>query len=411
MSRHQQRKRYLIQLLEALPGTFARKNLDVWIDRREVSAGDQFEQAVCLALIRCSAAVVLVDRDALASEYMREEAKLLGWRKILEPELQIIPVLLGDVTEVEFARSPLGQAGGLADLSVMKPVSRKQNREVAQQTAAEISNCVDVIPLDPKAARWVNDLAHFISRAPAHALDEAARSLGIPADTLAAHYEKHALIAAALLNSDLRNAFLVMRTLTEYLPQSDRRAAVRRVVPLWVDLEDARTLMSVADVPPTQRIVHLIAGQLLPAEHAVLRGSASQDNVQMAELGSIAGEDMATELIARYDDQLRTAMNFEPGDGPEEVQEYLSMVNTVAFALIKCDHLPPPVVHQVLVVLMKRFPGIVFALVSNKAAPLANKIRGPRIKLATDEQGDRRTWHLIKQVENLARPRRDADVV
>ena len=221
-----------------------------------------------------------MDRDALTSEYMQEEAKLLGWRKILEPELQIIPVLLGDVTVRDFAGSPLGQAGGLARLSVMKPVSRKQNREVAQQTAIEISDRVSVTPLTPKAARWVNDLAHFISRAPAHALDEAARSLGIPADTLAAHYEKHALIAAALLNSDLRDAFLVMRALTEYLPQPDRRAAVRRVVPLWVDLEDARTLMSVADVPPAQRIVHLIAGRLLPAEHAVLRGSASQDNVQ-----------------------------------------------------------------------------------------------------------------------------------
>jgi hypothetical protein len=131
----------------------------------------------------------------------------------------------------------------------------------------------------------------------------------------------------------------------------------------------------------------------------------------MAELGSIAGEDMAAELIARYDDKLRTEMGFEPDDEPEKVQQYLSMVNTVAFALIKCDHLPPWVVHEVLVVLMARFPGIVFALVSDKAAPLANKIRAPRIRLATDEQGDRRTWHLIKQVENLARPRRDADVV
>ena len=131
----------------------------------------------------------------------------------------------------------------------------------------------------------------------------------------------------------------------------------------------------------------------------------------MAELGSIAGEDMAAELVARYDDKLRTAMNFEPGDGPEEIQEYLSMVNTVAFALIKCDHLPPPVVRKVLMVLMQRFPGIVFALVSNKAVPLANTIRGPRIRLATDEQGDRRTWHLIKQVESLARPAGGADAV
>jgi hypothetical protein len=410
MSRHQQRKRYLTQLLEALPQAFARKKLNVWIDSREVSAGDQFEHAVCLSLIRCSAAVVLVDQDALTSEYMQEEAKLLGWRKILEPELQIVPVLLGDVSALDFARSPLGLTGGLSRLSVLTPASRKQNRLVAQKTAMEMSDHIDLVPLAPKVARWVNDLAHFIGSAPAHALDEAARNLGIPADTLAAHFEKHALIAAALLNSDLRDAFLVMRTLAEYLPHDDRRAAVHRVVPLWVDLDDARMLMSVTDIPPEQRIVHLIAGRLLPAGHAVLRGGASQDNVQMAELSSVAGEDMAAELIARYDDKLRTAMNFEPEDGPQEIHEYMSMVNTIAFALIKCDQVPPPVVRKVLLVLMKRFPGVVFALVSNKAGGLTRTIRGRQIKLATDEQGDRRTWHLIKQVQRLARTSAGTDV-
>jgi hypothetical protein len=410
MSRHQQRKRYLAQLLEALPQAFARKKLDVWIDRREVSAGDEFDQAVCLSLIRCSATVVLVDRDALDSEYMQEEARLLGWRKILEPELQIVPVLLGDVTALDFARSPLGRSGGLSHLSVLTPASRKQNRLVAQKTAIEVSNHIDLVPLAPKAARWVNDLAHFIGQAPAHALDEAARSLGIPADTLAAHREKHALVAAALLNSDLRDAFVVMRTLAEYLPQEDRRAAVRRVVPLWVDLDDARMLMRVMDVPPERRIVHLIAGRLLPAGHAVLRAGASQDNVQMAELSSIAGEDMAAELIARYDDKLRSAMNFEPGDGPDEVHEYMSMVNTVAFALIKCDQVPPPVIREVLLVLIKRFPGVVFALVSDTAGRLAKTIHGPRINLASDEQSDRRTWHLIKQVESLAGTSAGTDV-
>lgn len=402
MSRHQQRKRYINQLLEALPQAFARKELNVWIDRREISVGDEFEQAICLALIRCSAAVILVDRDALTSEYMREEARLLGWRKILEPELQIIPVLLGDVRMRDFARSPLGRTGGMSRLSALRLSSRKQNQLVAEQTAMEVSDRIDLVPLAPKAARWVNDLAHFIGPAPDHALDEAARSLGIPSDTLAAHREKHALVAAALLNSDLRDAFVVMRGLAEYLPRRDRSAAVRRVAPLWVDLDNARTLMSVADVPPERRIVHLIAGRLLPAGHAVLRAGASQDNVQMAELGSVAGEEMAAELIARYDDKLRTAMNFEPEDGPQEIHEYMSMVNTIAFALIRCDQVPPPVIREVLLALMGRFPGVVFALVSDKAGRLVRTIRGRQIKLAGDEQGDRRTWHLIKQVESLA---------
>lgn len=410
MNRHRQRKAYLNMVLDALPEAFDQKQIKIWIDKFEVSAGDRFEQAVCLALIRCSAAVILVDQDALTSAYMQEEAKLLGWRKILEPELQIVPVLLGGVSAVDFANSPLGRAGSLAELSLLSPKHPKRNRQDALKTAAEISENIILTPLAPKAARWVNDLAHFISPAPAHALDEAARILGISLNTLAAHREKHALVAAALLNSDLRDAFLAMRTLAEYLPSEGRRAAVRRVMPLWVDLDDARTLMSVTDVQPEHRIVHLIAGRVLPAEHAVLRAGASQDNVQMTALSSIAGEHMATELIARYDYDLRTAMNFEADCGPEEIQELMAMADTVAFALIRCDQLSPPVVREVLLALMKRFPGVIFALVSNKAGRLSKTIRGPQITLTTDDHSDRATHYLIKQVEDLGKASGGADV-
>lgn len=399
MSRHQYRKRYLGQVLDALPGAFEAKQLAVWIDRREVAAGDEFARAVCLALIRCSAAVVLVDKDALTSEYMQEEVRLLGWRKMLEPQLTILPVLL-DVSAKDFATSPLGRAGGLAALSTLTPTSRKQNRTAAAQTAAEISDRVDVVPLSTKAAYWVNDVAHFIQPAPAHALTRAAEVLGISPDTLSAHHEKHALIAAALLNSTLADAFKVMREIAEYLPSRNLRSATNRVVPLWVDLEDARALMSVADAPQDLRIVHLISG-LLPAEHAVQRASASQKNVHTADLGSSAGEEMVAELIARYDDQLRSTMNFNLDDGPDDIAHLLELGEAIVFALFKCDHLSTRVVREVLVEMMRRFPGIVFALVSARRVE-HSVIRGKRILLAGDDRDGRDTRHLIGQMKALS---------
>ncbi|GGR93336.1 hypothetical protein GCM10010169_42240 [Micromonospora fulviviridis] len=410
LNRHRYRKRYLRQLLDRLPESFAAKELEVWIDQREVAAGDRFEQAVCLSLIRCSAAVVLVDQDALTSEYMQEEARLLGWRKTLEPDLPIIPVLLGNVSALDFADSPLGRAGGLAALSVLTPTNRKQNEAAARQTAREISDQVGVVPLPPRAARWVNDVAHFISAAPGHALEEAARTLGIGLDTLQAHREKHALVAAALLNSSLPVAYQVIRTIAEYLPAGSLTSAKRRLVPLWVDLDHARTLMSVSEAPSQRRIVHLIAGRLLPAQHAVLRASPSPDSVQMAQLSGVAGEDMAAELIARYDDRLRSAMHFHPDDGPADVERYLQHENTVAFALIKCDQVPTRIVKEVVLELMRRFPGIVFALVSAQPAADSTIIRGRRIQLAGDDQTDRQTWRLIQRIRALSTEMADADV-
>ncbi|MET8910613.1 toll/interleukin-1 receptor domain-containing protein [Micromonospora sp. NPDC004551] len=410
LNRHRYRKRYLGHLLDQLPERFAARQLDVWIDRREVAAGDQFEQAVCLSLIRCSVAVVLVDEDALTSAYMQEEARLLGWRKMLEPDLPIIPVLLGNVSALDFANSPLGSAGGLAGLSVLTPTNRKMNQAAAHQTATEICDQVGLVPLPAGAVRWVNDVAHFISAAPGHALEEAARTLGIRLDTLQGHREKHALVAAALLNSSLPVAYQVIRTIAEYLPSESLTSAKRRLVPLWVDLDDARALMGVSEAPSPRRIVHLIAGRLLPAQHAVLRASASPDSVQMAQLSGVAGEDMAGELVARYDDRLRTSMHFHPDDGPEDVERYLRAENTVAFALIRCDQIPARVVKEVVLELMRRFPGIVFALVSAQPAAEPGVIRGRRIHLAGDDQSDRQNWRLIQRIRALSTELADADV-
>ncbi|GAB2581398.1 toll/interleukin-1 receptor domain-containing protein [Kribbella endophytica] len=402
MNKHKARKRYMQYVLAGLTEGFAARQIDVWIDQREIDAGDDFEQAICLSLVRCSAAIVLIDRDALTSGYMREEARLLGWRKILEPDLLIVPVLLGGVTAAEFAKSPLGAAGGLSRLSHFLPDNRKQNQAAAALAARQICAQIELYPLAPKAARWVNDVAHFIAAAPAHALDEAAEVLGIFPDTLLAHKEKHALIAAALLNSSLQTAFQVMQTIAEYLSDRDLEAAKRRIVPLWVDLEDARVLMKVSDAPPRERIVHLIAGRLLPAaEHAVHRASASQRNVRTAKLGGVAGEDMVAELVDRYDVELRSKLNLEFDDSPDYINDLLLLKRSVVFALMNCDQVPYQVIRAVLLELMRRFPGVVFALVSSDPAVDPRQLRGQRIRLATDDTEDRRTLHLIREIQGL----------
>jgi hypothetical protein len=400
---HRYGKEYLGHLLARLPDAFAPANLDVWIDRREVSAGDVFEPVVCLALVRCSAAVFLVDRDALTSGYMQEEARLIGWRKVLEPDLVVLPVLLGDVSANDFATSPLGQTGGLGALSVLTPTNRKHNRAAAEQTAKEIAAGVRLEPLTPRAARWVDAVAHFLAPAPRGVLAEAAHRLGISEDNLRARRDVHAIVAAALLNSDLRAAFQVMRTVAEYLPEESLKQAKRRVIPLWVDLDHARTLMSLADVAPDRRIVHLVAGEVLPAEHAVLRAGASQDNVRADAFGGgVAGEEMVDELVARFDDKLRTLLSLHPHDGPDDVRDYLARDDTIAFALWNCDGVPAPVVRGVLHDLIGRFPGVVHALVSAKGVPARRKIRGARIVLSEDERTDRQTLHLIQEIRRLS---------
>lgn len=403
-NRHKQRKIYLRWVIDELISTLQAAGLTAWVDTRQINAGDRFERALCLSLIRCSAAIVLVDRDALNSQYMREEARLLGWRRVLEPDLRVIPVLLGGVSAAEFTKSSLGRSGGLAGCSALVPKKRKQNRVDAHAAAVEVAGLFKAVSHDPAAARWVDDVAYFIGTVPEHVLVRAAEKLGVDDETLRSHHEKHALISAALLNAQLEDAFQVIRFMAEFVSPAHLQSVKSRIAPLWVDLDDARRVMTVATLPqPSRRIVSIVSGRHLPADHAILRASAAQNFVKHASLGGPAGEEMEAELTARYDDALRNALNFHRDDAAPDIRSYLAMANTIAFALISGDQVPAKVTRKVVRTLIGRFPGVIFVIVVADEEPSTGRRPQPEvIRLAKSDAVDRRTLYLLREIDGLS---------
>jgi len=70
---HVHRKRFLRMLIRALIDRIRAGGGDIWIDSEQVEATEEFEPSIYLGLFHCAAAVVLIDEDALYSDYMSKE--------------------------------------------------------------------------------------------------------------------------------------------------------------------------------------------------------------------------------------------------------------------------------------------------------------------------------------------------
>ncbi|WP_329791657.1 hypothetical protein V1227_06955 [Lentzea sp. DG1S-22] len=401
-SRYRARKHFLNQLLEALEFAFAERGRDVWLDRRNVAVGEVFDRAICLAVIRSYGAVVVADHDALTSGWMKEEAALLGLMRQLVPDYPIKIALVGGVSEKQFATSPLGRTGGLNSLSCLHwPDQSKgsRNRESAGKLAKDIAAWFPPMPVDPAQARWVNDVAFFIRDAPPHILDEAAQALHVSTTDPVLPQDKPALVAAALLGSTLQEAYDAVQILAEFV--GARLTSVKdRVTPLWVDLDDARRVMEVAGDEPNRRIVHLVAGNL-PEHHVVQRGRAQRDGIRVTRFSGVAGEDMREQLLERYENGLRTALNMKPDETPGDVAHHLSRSRRVVFAILSCDDIDPRVLRWVLRELMARFGGVVFALVTRRPATALRRLSTTTVRLSNGGQEERDTIALLEDIQEL----------
>lgn len=109
-------------------------------------------------LAECDAAVILVNRRALASDWVFREATMLLWRRALGDHVPAVPVLIGDVTDAEL------RASRLAELAAL------QTTRTVAQSVADMPEAVDDVlrrfgdvPLvgsEPTPmVRWVRDVA------------------------------------------------------------------------------------------------------------------------------------------------------------------------------------------------------------------------------------------------------------
>jgi hypothetical protein len=72
-----------------LAGTLATKDVEIWIDKREIRPGDRITEQVQKASVECGALLLMWSQSSSLSDYVRDE-----WNAALAYKERIIPCLL-----------------------------------------------------------------------------------------------------------------------------------------------------------------------------------------------------------------------------------------------------------------------------------------------------------------------------
>jgi TIR domain len=379
LNNHRYRKKYLGQLLGELGDQLKAAGFQPWLDRTDLGAGERFDTLIYDALYRCRAAVILIDRDTLDSNYVAKEATILVWRQTVGDPVYLLPVLLGGVTEAEVKESRLGRQSGIDRLSSIRAASRKLNGPAARETAMQISGKVangafGLDSLDSPKLRWIDDVSHYLSGASDSALLRAARTIGVEQHAWHRTARKREAIAAALLSCDIRKTFKVLQGLLHQLDTDRAKKTVRHAEPLWVDLNAARVVMEANDLPAEARIVGLTTDSLEYGAHLARRATACAPEYPVCKFPVVSGENPVRELVRRYDHTLRELLNVPPHATSEEMAGYLDYSQGI-YVVMRCDTHSPKTLQAVMDELHRRFPGIVVIAVAGPQRPIWRSVR------------------------------------
>jgi hypothetical protein len=411
LNNHRYRKKYLGQLLGELGDQLKAGGFQPWLDRTDLGVGEKFDTLIYDALYRCRVAVILIDRDTLDSDYVTKEATILVWRQTVGDPVQLIPVLLGDVTEAEVKESRLGRQSGLDRLSSIRAANRKLNGQAALETAVQITGKIaqetaGLDDLESPKLRWIDDVSHYLSGASDNALLTAARTIGVEQHAWHRTARKREAIAAALLLSDdIRKTFKVLRGFLHQLDTDRAVRTVRHAEPLWVDLNAARVVMDANDLPPEERIVGLTTDSVEYGAHLARRATACAPEYPVCKFPVVSGEDPVRELVRRYDHTLRDLLNVPKQATYAEVAEYLDYSQGI-YVVMRCDSHSPRTLQAVMDELHRRFPGIVVIAVAGPQRPIWRSLR---IKQAyprfAQKQEDQATWYTnsLRDLANIPR--------
>ncbi|MQY13666.1 hypothetical protein SRB5_38160 [Streptomyces sp. RB5] len=222
------------------------RSYDVLLDVQDQRPGQPWRRKLYQWLGECDAAVVLLNEDALVSDWVQREVAVLNWRQSLGSGITVVGVRVGGVSSKKLAesalrdlgRSDLGRANG-------EPEADADRIAAAFPQLAQVTD--DVIQ------RWIRKIAAQLralgDRLP---LVEIARELRVPEEEHAALQPDGMsclMLASQLL--DTHDIETLARTVGSAhdggLEISRTQMLASLVVPAWIDRDEARRIIGDTD--------------------------------------------------------------------------------------------------------------------------------------------------------------------
>lgn len=228
-------------------------------DEDQLLAGQDWRAKLFYWMGQAHGAVLLLSESALASDWVRAEASVLAWRRLMEQAKQftLIPALLAPVTRADLEQkkfSPLR----LTDLQLVRSDDAAR---VSKQVRAGLAHLLKGRPPETLIEKLERKISRHLREVDARDLEDAARAIGADPDEWSTTADPRVMLASEMLRRGLPSVVRVILELDVLLEHDARRELIKLVTPTWVDLRAASGIPEIAAREGARRMLWVNGGR------------------------------------------------------------------------------------------------------------------------------------------------------
>jgi hypothetical protein len=405
--RHDQQTRRIRDAIAA-----ALKVHTVFIDDLVIEPSGPWRAIINDELAGCRAAVVLIDRPALASHWVIKEVNILLWRLALGSNLTIIPVLLGGVALDEIQAAGIGE---LLERNFLRMTAADESEALHQ-----IAEVIDQIPETPQLGEdpmsdWVERVAVELGglsdddlHLPACELDGSKKWVSYKVRRDRLRFLAHQLIDQGLDGSVHRAAARMRgRLIDERL-----RRFIGEVLPSWVDAGGAHRLLTAARAPARPVVVLNAKRHRTGRQYFDRATCRAVIGYRVAVAAAVPGDDPVRDLIGAMEISLRHMVH-HPEDEPIED---LEPPRETCFLIVDPGSVAMGTVGTAVDLFRRQFSWVTIVLLAGRGQMTTQTVQGwlggtPFILLPELRKGDELKAHrLVEDLLELLPPSMRGDV-
>jgi hypothetical protein len=291
-----------------------REKFAVRVDKEHLKLGEGWRHTLNTWIGGCDAAVVLLSKDALESQFVAYEASILTFRHNMHG-LPVVPVYFG-VGDAEVRASQKLKPTNIAE--IQSSVSGTDTALMAEQVVAHLAKVTgrDETPIDPQV-RHLEELLKPVGES--LIIHDYLPMLGYISDPWERDDNPHRLLAVEMMSAGINGSRDVLRHMRETLTREKKFDRVFELVATsWVDVQAANRIHEVATSRQAQRALALDGENDLITEFYVRRASGVPDGWKLVRDFRFDGENPLEELKGKVEKKLRKAFEIDESDDLED---------------------------------------------------------------------------------------------
>lgn len=358
----------------------AKKNYDRLVDDA-LQGGDEWRSLLYHWLADCQGAVLLLNRAALDSNWVRREVNLLLWRRALGSAVHIVPALLGDVSSNDVKKAGFSELEPLQFARIRTGTTTEQDAEaLAEQIVNRFPELGEPATSDPMRD-WIDRITFRLGKVEwQQKLLEAARALHVREEDLdqvllpeGPRFLAHQLLGGGPYrpaDEVGRRTYKAVVAVIDYMGRESQVALIDEVIPTWVDADGARQLLTAAH-QPDHAVVLLNAHRQDTGIDYILRATClARHGYRFEVVGTEVGEDAIGELGVHFEKAVAKLLWVDPPWTLEKLKEEAELRDETYFLVFK----PPErtrldLVADAVRTLQDRFPWLVVMVLVGEIPP------------------------------------------